>query len=306
MGMDTTACLNTAMRYIEKRLFDVIDFTEVARIACCSEHQFRRMFSYLAGMPLNEYIRKRRLCFAAEWLHSGDEKIIEISLKCGYESPDAFGKAFQSQYGISPSAFRKDTTSLKAFPPLFFHLTLKGGIEMDYRVVERGEFYLMGKVGRIPLIFHGANPHTANVWKQLRQEDLLVLMEYSEIDPKGILTVHEQGAEGHIFKFQEGDEILYGVGIAIENPMPNRFKGRFDTLRFEASTWLVFSGMDNTTGSKIPSAKEAYASIAEYMNTSEYIEIGAPIITWTESYDFSKPNRKSEFWVSVCKRNTGS
>ena len=59
--MDTTACLNAAMRYIEKRLFDVINFAEVARIACCSEYQFRRMFSYLAGMPLNEYIRKRRL-----------------------------------------------------------------------------------------------------------------------------------------------------------------------------------------------------------------------------------------------------
>ena len=135
------------MRYIEQRLFDNIDFTEIARIACCSEYQFRRMFSYLAGMSLSEYIRKRRLSIAADLLQRGDEKIIDIAVKCRYESPDAFSKAFQNMYGVTPSAFRKSPHALKAFPPLFFHLTLKGGIEMDYRIVERGEFYIMGKTG---------------------------------------------------------------------------------------------------------------------------------------------------------------
>jgi AraC family transcriptional regulator len=261
------------------------------------------MFSYLAGMPLSEYIRKRRLSLAVELLCSSDEKIIDISLKCGYETPDSFGKAFQAMYGVPPSAVRKDFTTQTAFPPLFFHLILKGGIKMEYRVAQLGEFYLMGKVGRIPFIFHGANPHTANVWKQLKQEDLLVLMEYSEVDPKGILTVHEQGAEGGAFKFQEGDEMLYGVGVVMKEPMPGRFKGRFDTLPFEASTWFVFSSMDNTRDSSIPSTKEVYARISEWLPTSEYIETGAPIITWTDSYDFSKPDRKTEIWVSVRKRS---
>ena len=175
---------------------------------------------------------------------------------------------------------------------------------MEYRIVKRGEFYLMGKVGRIPLIFHGANPHTANVWKQLKQEDLLVLMEYSDAEPNGILTVHEQGVESNIFKFQEGDEILYGVGIVMEKPMPDRFKGRFDTLSFETSTWLVVPAMDNT-GTKettLPSIKQGYVLISEWMPTSDYQETGAPIMTWTESYDFSKPDRKSEIWVPIRKR----
>ena len=124
--MDTTANLNTAMRYIEQRLFDTIDFAEVEKIACCSEYQFRRMFSYLSGMSLNEYIRKRRLTTAADFLQSGDEKIIDIALKCGYESPDAFSKAFQVMYGVSPSAIRKIPDTLKTFPPLFFTLKLSG------------------------------------------------------------------------------------------------------------------------------------------------------------------------------------
>ena len=83
--MDATENLNAAMRYIEKHLFDAIDFTEAAKISGCSEYQFRRMFSYLANMPLNEYVRKRRLSLAAGLLRSDDDKIIDIAYRCGYE-----------------------------------------------------------------------------------------------------------------------------------------------------------------------------------------------------------------------------
>jgi AraC family transcriptional regulator len=303
--MDTTANLNAAMRYIEKHMFDALDFSEIERIACCSEYQFRRMFSYLAGMSLGEYIRKRKLSLAADLLFSGNEKIIEISLKCGYESPDAFSKAFQSMYGILPSAYRKNANTSKAFPPLFFHLTLKGGIEMDYRIVEREEFYVMGKIGRIPLIYYGANQHTADVWKKLKQEDLLVLMEYSEIEPKGIITLHKENVTNEKLAAPEGEEILYGVGVVMEKQMPDRFKTRFDTLPCAASTWLVFSAMDNQLNEKesnLLPTQQVYARIGEWLPTSEYEETEAPIITWYESHDFSKPNKKSEIWVSVRKR----
>ena len=304
--MDTTAKLNAAMRYIEQCLFDKIDFAEIAKIACCSEYQFRRMFSYLAKMSLSEYIRKRRLSVAAGLLQTSDEKIIDISLKCGYESPDAFGKAFQAVYDISPSTLRKSSSPLKAFPPLFFYLTLKGGIEMDYSIVERGEFYLMGKSGYIPLIYHGSNHHTADVWKKLKQEDLLVLIEYSEVDPKGILCVHGQTFKGNFSVINEGDEILYFVGIIMEKPIPDRFKGRFDVLPFEASSWLVISAMDNVypENNNIINTKEAYARVSELLPTTEYEESGAPVITWYESYDFTKPNKRSEVWTPVRKRST--
>ena len=299
--MDTTASLNEAMRYIEAHLFDEIDFTEMSKTACCSEYQFRRMFSYLSGMSLGEYIRKRRLSLAAELLRSG-EKVIDVALKCGYESPDAFGKAFSAMYGAAPSALRKNDTALKAFPPLFFHLTLKGGIEMDYRVVERGEFYIMGKTGYIPLIYHGGNPHTADVWKKLRQEDLLVLMEYSEVDPKGVVILYGGTRDGS--NAQEGDEVFMCVGVVMEKPMPDRFKGRFDVFPYEASTWLVFSLTDNTLDESLLTSQTGYARITEWLFSSEYEETGAPSIEWTESYDFSKPDKKSEIWVPVRKKKT--
>jgi len=302
--VDITENLNAAMRYIEKRLFDTIDFSEIERITGCSEYQFRRMFSYLAYMPLNEYIRKRRLSVAAGLLVTSNDKIIEIAAKCGYESPDAFGKSFRELYGVTPSSYRKSVNEHKVFPPLFFHLTLKGGFKMDYRIVERGEFFIMGKIGWIPLLYHGPNPHTADVWKQLKQADLLVLMEYSEVEPKGVVTIHRRNSGDKIIA-TEGEEILYGVGIVMEKEMPSRFKGRFDILPCEASTWLVFSVMDNQSKDmegKYLSTQQTYARIAEWLPTSDYEEIETPQITWYESYDFTKPNKRSEIWVPVRKR----
>jgi len=301
--MDTTASLNAAMRYIEKRLFDMIDFNEMARIACCSEYQFRRMFSYLAGMSLNEYIRKRRLSCAAELLRTGSEKIIDIAFKCGYESPDAFGKAFQAMYGVSPSALRKGSAVLKSFPPLFFHLTLKGGFEMEHRVVEKGKFYIMGKSGRIPLIYHGNNPHFDKVWQELKNDGILVLTEYAKCKPPGIVEVYADTDVG------EGEDFTLYVGIVMEEPMPAHFKGRFDTLCFEESAWLVFTAIDNTTREDgvyvaLPSGrKQMHRHISEWLPTSQYKQIAPQIVSFL-SYDMYKPDIKSEIWVPVRKRRS--
>ena len=127
--------LNKMMAYIDEHLCDELDFAYLERIACCSEYQFRRMFSFLAGMSLSEYIRKRKLSYAATLLQNTNDKIIDIALKLGYESPDSFGKAFQSFHNMTPSQARKSAVSLKSFPPLTFQILLKGGSEMDYRIV---------------------------------------------------------------------------------------------------------------------------------------------------------------------------
>jgi len=142
--MNVTKNLNAAMRYIEKHLLDVIDYNVLAKTAGCSEYQFRRMFSHLADISLNEYVRKRRLSAAVELLRFGDEKIIDIALKCGYSSPDSFGKAFFVQYGITPFVCRKSSEVLKAFPPLFFQLSLIGGIKMDCNIIKRSEMLFEG------------------------------------------------------------------------------------------------------------------------------------------------------------------
>lgn len=95
--------LNAAMRHIEANLSGEIDLQELGRIACCSSYHFQRMFTYIAGVSLSEYIRRRRMSLAAVELQSGELKVIDAAAKYGYNSPTAFNRAFQSVHGIAPT-----------------------------------------------------------------------------------------------------------------------------------------------------------------------------------------------------------
>jgi AraC family transcriptional regulator len=113
--MNVLKQFNDAMAYIESNLTNDIDTVQISRIAGCSEYHFRRMFSFLAGMPLGEYIRRRRLSLAATLLQSNEKKVIDVALSLGYETPEAFSKAFQAMHGVSPSQVKKQMLSLKRF-----------------------------------------------------------------------------------------------------------------------------------------------------------------------------------------------
>ena len=133
--MDSLKKMNEALSYIEENLTHDIDLKEVARLALCSEYHFQRMFSFLAGVTLSEYIRRRRLTLAAFELTNSNLRIIDLAVKYGYSSADSFTRAFQSLHGITPSTARNNNQSLKAYPRITFQLSIKGGIEMNYRIV---------------------------------------------------------------------------------------------------------------------------------------------------------------------------
>ncbi|MDF2590269.1 MAG: AraC family transcriptional regulator, partial [Anaerocolumna sp.] len=136
--------LNESVKYIEEHLTDEIDLNKVSKIAGCSSYHYQRMFSYIANIPLSEYIRRRRMTKAALDLQSSNEKIIHIALKYGYESPTAFNRAFQSVHGVAPSLARENGIQLKAFPPISFQLSIKGEIELKYKIVKMDSFKIIG------------------------------------------------------------------------------------------------------------------------------------------------------------------
>ncbi|MCU7700364.1 AraC family transcriptional regulator [Enterococcus gallinarum] len=135
--------MNQAMAYLEENLLEEIDFTHMAKLAGCSEYHFRRVFSYLAGMSLSEYLRCRKLVLAGDLLKQG-AKVIDTATLLGYDSSDAFSKAFRGMHGISPSQAKQLDVILKAFPPMTFQLTIKGGNKMDYRIVHNEPFQIVG------------------------------------------------------------------------------------------------------------------------------------------------------------------
>lgn len=136
--------LNDAINYIEEHLTDEIDYEQIGRIACCSSYHFQRMFTYMAGVPLSEYIRRRKMSLAAVELQKKEAKIINVAAKFGYQSPTAFNRAFQSVHGIAPSAVKKEGVSVKSFPPITFQITIKGVEEMNYRIETKEAFRITG------------------------------------------------------------------------------------------------------------------------------------------------------------------
>ena len=121
-----------------------ISFEEVAKIACTSSYNFQRMFSYMTGISLSEYIRRRRMSLAAEELQQGTDKIIDIALRYQYASPTAFNRAFRSVHGIAPSQVRNAQAAVKLYPPLHFQLSIAGSRELNYRIVKKDAFRVVG------------------------------------------------------------------------------------------------------------------------------------------------------------------
>lgn len=137
--------MNGAINYIEDNLTNNIDYTIAAKMACCSVYHFQRMFSFIIDIPLSEYIRRRRLTLAAFEVQNSDIKVIDLALKYGYESPDAFTRAFHKLHGVTPTTARNMGTQLKAYPRISFQISIKGDVEMNYRIVEKEAYTVFGK-----------------------------------------------------------------------------------------------------------------------------------------------------------------
>ena len=140
--------LNSAIEYIEANLCAEFDLDTAAGIACITADSFIRFFSYMTGMTLTEYIRRRRLTLAAQDLQHSKTPIIDIAIKYGYDSAAAFSRAFAKQHGITPSVYRKDGGSLKVYSPASFHIMIKGAKEMDFRIIKLADTIVYGVSGR--------------------------------------------------------------------------------------------------------------------------------------------------------------
>lgn len=136
--------LNAAMAYIEANLCAEFDLDTAAGIACVTADSFARFFSYMTGMTLTEYVRRRRLTLAADDLRLTDAPVVDIAVKYGYDSAAAFSRAFVRQHGITPSTYRREGGALRVYPPASFHILIKGAKEMDFRIIELTETTLYG------------------------------------------------------------------------------------------------------------------------------------------------------------------
>ena len=141
--MNSIQSFNRTIDYIENTLDNELDEKEIAHLSHYSYPLFSRIFSILVGYPLTEYIRLRKLSRAAVDLRNGNEKVIDIALKYGYESPDSFAAVFKKFHGASPSEVRNGK-GFKSFSPVKLSLTVNGGKTMEIRIEKKKAFSIAG------------------------------------------------------------------------------------------------------------------------------------------------------------------
>lgn len=287
--MDSIRLLNQALAYLDDHLEDEIDYREVEKIAGCSEYHFRRMFSYLAGISLSEYLRRRKMTCAVNDLKN-NAKIMDVAIKYGYSSADTFTRAFQATHDVLPSEARNNIV-LKAYPKMTFQLAIQGGNEMNYRIIEKEQFKIVGFKKRVPIVFNGVNPEIQQMYSLLTLEIITQLKSLSNIEPKGMISASTNFSENRME--QEGSLDHYiGVATTHEN-IEN-----FECLDVEKGTWAVFESI----GVFPETLQNIWGRIySEWFPTSGYESINGPEIVWHESPDTTNPNYKSEIWIPVRK-----
>ncbi|MEO3781993.1 AraC family transcriptional regulator [Actinocorallia sp. B10E7] len=224
--------LNQAMEYIERHLDREIEMVELTRIALTSEYHFRRLFSALAGMPLSEYVRRRRLTLAGAEVLAGERTLLEIAVRYGYGSGEAFARAFRAVHGVGPGAARRNGAVLNSQPRMSFRLIVEGSSSMRYRVVDKEEFRLVGRKARVPLVHEGMNPAIVEFLRGIPEETRQRLAALSDQEPGGLLNVSAGLGENR----EEGAELDYYCGVVTGAETPEDM----DELVVPAGTWAVF------------------------------------------------------------------
>ncbi|HEY8980104.1 MAG TPA: AraC family transcriptional regulator [Streptomyces sp.] len=224
--------LNQAMEHIETRLQEGLDVAELARIAVTSEYHLRRLFSALAGMPLSEYVRRRRLTVAGAEVLAGERTLLDIATRYGYGSGEAFARAFRAVHGVGPGEARRTGAALSSQPRLSFRLVVEGSSSMRYQVVDKDQFNVVGKKARVPLIHEGINPSIAAFIRGIAPETLERIRKLSDQEPSGIVQVSDRLDPSRA----EGTELDYYHAALTTQDAPEDL----DALAVPAGTWAMF------------------------------------------------------------------
>lgn len=224
--------LNRVIARVEQQLTGEVDVDELARIAMTSTYHLRRMFSALAGMPLSTYVRRRRMTLAAAEVVADQATLLEVAIRYGYSSTEAFGRAFHAVHGVTPGEARAGAAELTTQPRLVFRLAIEGDTSMQHRIVEKDAFTIAGKHVRVPLQYEGVNPQIAAFIAALPKGIHDRIAGLSDQEPGGILAVT------HVLDpaREEGSDVDYYHAAITSGPVPDDL----DTMPVPPMTWAVF------------------------------------------------------------------
>ncbi len=292
--MEWISGIQRAIDYIEEHLTDEIDFEAAAREAYSSSFHFQRVFSILCGITLGDYVRMRRLALAASDIVNTDEKVIEIAMKYGYDSPESFTRAFTRFHGVTPSEAKRGAV-VKSFSRLSVKLTLTGGTTMDYRIEKMKGFQIICKKKQVTKPENAtATADISAFWDECNADGSIAkLCSYLPKEPrlKGLL--------GMCFSFDmEANKFPYGIGVEYDG-RPITDEG-LEVVDVPESTFVVFE-----CRGKMPEIfSETYKKIVtEFFPQNPRYEYGRNVeLEVYPSDDVDNPNYYCEIWIAVNER----
>lgn len=281
------ANLNQAMDYIEEHLTEEVSFDELAKKTGISVYHFKRTFSFVAGMSLAEYIKKRRLAEANLALLAG-EKVTDVALKYGYQSIEGFSRAFRDWSGQAPSEVMK-TQIQKTFPKFSFYIDIKGGQSMDVKLIEKPAFQIVGVSQKVPLQYQGENQAIMELAQRITPQQRAEMHTFDDVYPHQVVNASFDFQEG---RTTEGGEMTHMIGFA--TLQENTYED-LEQLSVPAHTWAVFPN----EGPFPQTLQETWAMIfSEWLPSSGYQVVAAPEISFTQ-YQGPAEAKYSEIWLAV-------
>jgi AraC family transcriptional regulator len=277
---------NQALELLETQLDGDVDVAALARVALTSEHHFRRMFSALAGMPLSEYVRRRRVTLATAEVLDG-VGILDVATRWGYGSDDAFRRAFRSVHGITPDEARRPGAVLRSQGQVRFHLRIEGRSDMRHRIIEKPAFRLVGRTARLPIVYEGPNPDMIDFVRGIPAEITDRMLAANDTEPRGVLGVSTGFEDGRT----DGSLHDFWHVVATTGPVPDGL----DALEVPAGLWVVFEG----EGAVPEALQRLWAdSFGEWFPSNPYRTVPGPEILAVEYAD-DHLTARGELWIPV-------
>lgn len=286
--MNYTQRLQNAIDYIEEHLTDDLDIEEIAAQSGLSAFYFQRIFNILCDYSLGEYIRNRRLTLAGNELSGTDEKVIDIALKYGYDSPESFSRAFSRFHGITPSQAKKNSSSLKSFSRLSVEIHLKGGNIMDYKIVKKDAFKVLERISTQSIDDEQNKNTIPDFWTQSHQDGTVYKLLELAKDRTNIFGI----CYGDTLNNKKTVEYSIAALCGDNTEIPDGFSIK----EIPARTWAVFECIG-----PMPDAiqKTWHKICSEFFPTANYEPTYEMDIEAYPAGVMTSPDYRTEIWVTV-------
>jgi len=292
-------CIQRAIQAMETHLTEEDVIAQAARAAMLSPFYLERGFKMMCGFSLGEYVRNRRLYQAALEVLSGEERIIDIAFRYGYETPESFSKAFARFHGLSPLQLKKEPRRIRLFLPLKIQITIQGGNDMNFTVEEKPAFTVIGYERKFH--FDTSYQEIPRFWDNVYAEKVLPLQKKGTADTDEERAIKQNAIGEYGVCVDDGAENGHFSYFIAGEFQGGDIPAGMQTYDFPALTWAVFP-----CRGPLPGALQSVNTkiFQEWLpNNPDYeIAYGANIEWYSDQGMPQDADYQSAIWIPVKKK----